>query len=262
MTLSARGQVEAGAAGLERDQEHVAPRRAWKASIRFARARPRASCRRGTGTAKPARVERLRASSARCEVNWLNTSARWPSLAQLARAARAGAAASTSRRVEPRVVERAGAQREQAQAGQRGEHLEPALLRRAGPALRVADLGERARAARPRRASAPRSTARPARTISVRGGSSRATSALVRRSRNGRSTRASAVRARGSSPLLDRRRRSARGTAPSCRAGPGKTTRKAPQLAEVVLERRAGQREPEVGLERARRWRAAGAWRS
>ena len=98
-------------------------------------------------------------------------------------------------------------------------------------------------------------------TISVRGGRSVSTSALVRRSRNGDSSR----RSRRVACSLSAGR-------PARSIGPAKRARELlgaaqqagvaeahdrPQLAQAVLHRRAGQRQPEVALQRQRRLGAA-----
>ena len=78
------GEGEAEAARLEADEEH----RVVPAPERVDRARPGRGCgRRGTRSRCPRRPAGL-APVARKPVNWLNTSARWPSADQLAEQSR------------------------------------------------------------------------------------------------------------------------------------------------------------------------------
>ncbi len=207
-----RGEVEAGAAGLERDQASPAARP--RPGSARPRRRDRAWSRRGARSGCPAASRRgsTRSSS---EVHCEKTSALWPSAAHLSSAldeqlelggARrasgpgAGAGGSGLAQAEQRL-ERADARRRPSRAAR-------ATSARVAARDRVVE-----RRARARRAST-------CSTTSVRGGSSGATSLLSRRSTNGRMRCAQAL-GRARVALRDRAARSARRSRCARRAGRG-----------------------------------------
>ena len=185
----------------------------------------------------------------RNDVNWLNTRARWPSAASSSRWS-----TSTSILADPTpayvVVDQGGVEAELAQPGQRAEDRDPV-------AVEVVDQAEDRSAARAaggsRRSRRCRGVSATSSTCSCLGGRSAATSSLVRRSRNGR---------------IRRRKRRSTSASPSFSTGlatssvnwlrPGVEARRddreqRPQLEQAVLDRRAGDGEPERDVEAADR---------
>ena len=193
------GEVEAGAAGLERDQHHRRPVGGLEA--RRPRRRGRGSCRRGARTAMlglrrgAARSDRAARSTARTPAPCARRRPRSPS---------ASSSASTFDDVGALLP---GHQRRVAgglaQAQQRLERLACTLAAARCRAARRPPCASRRGPRRRRRARC--SSSSTCSTASVRGGSSGATSCLSRRSTNGRMRWRSAAAAPGA-PVGDRAR--------------------------------------------------------